>query len=356
MFLCSKCRERLSIIESSPPEGEGACEICSNLLEHTEDYFEMFREETKLYEFSTFLIGLRASKPNLQTERELMEKNGVSARDYRKQFELSLGSKIESELNYTADFSRPEVTFVVNQENMDFSLWVKPVYLKGRYLKKRRGIPQSPWITPGKGKESEKSVSEYIGLPVSVAFMGKNYNFFASGREDVDALMLGNGRPFYVEVERPKKRSVELPSLANKVKGDSRGGVEIIDLSVASSEEIEELKHLKSDKKYEVGITMEGADEIDLENELKKYSHYKINQRTPNRVLGIRKDRIREREIRSIEVKERIGKTAVLLITAEAGTYIKEFITGDEGRTIPNLKDGLDINVKIDYLNVLEVK
>ncbi|MGC8562448.1 MAG: tRNA pseudouridine(54/55) synthase Pus10 [Thermoplasmata archaeon] len=336
--------------------GEGSCELCGNILDHVEDYFEMFAGEAKKYDFSTFLIGLRTPKESLRKEIELAEKTGVKFRSYKDDFQVALGSKIEAELPYRADFSKPDMVFTVNQENMDYSIWIRPMYLKGRYLKKRRGIPQSPWIKPGKGKEGEKSISEYIGLTVCRLFNGRDYNFFASGREDVDALMLGNGRPFYVEVKNPRKRTFDPAVLSEEVLNFSDGGVEVIDLSPASSVEIDGMKNLRSDKTYEVGLIIDGKVIEGIDEILKKYTDFKINQKTPRRVLNIRKDKMRERTIRSIEVKQYNEGHLVLIIKAEAGTYIKEFITGDDGRTVPNLKDELDINVKIDYLNVLEVK
>ncbi|MEM0133776.1 MAG: tRNA pseudouridine(54/55) synthase Pus10 [Thermoplasmatales archaeon] len=355
MFLCSRCRERLSHTDSSVSD-KAVCDLCGNILDHVDDFFAMFSEEAKKYDFSTFLIGLRTPKDNLRVEKELAGANGSIVKSYKDEFQIALGSRIERELPYRADFSKPDVVFTINQENMDYSLWVRPIYLAGRYLKKRRGIPQSPWIKPGIGKEFEKSISEYIGLTVSNAFAGTDYNFFASGREDVDALMLGNGRPFYVEVKNPHKRSINLVSLSEEVLNVSKGGVEIVDLSLANSAEIESMKKVRSDKTYEVGLTIDGREISGLDNILKRYTECKINQRTPRRVLSIRKDKLRQRTIRSIEVKQYHGGNLILVIRAEAGTYIKEFITGDNGRTVPNLRDELDINVKIDYLNVLEVK
>lgn len=354
--LCSGCRERLSNGGDSQKDHRGICDICGSLLEHVDDYFEMFRDESKKYEFSTFLIGLRATEENVQRDEQMLEKSGKGTRSYKEEFQFRLGSRIEKELSYVADFARPELTFTIDQQNMDYSVWVRPVFVKGRYLKKRRGIPQSPWIKSGKGKEEEKSVSEYISKPVVDLFDGANYNFFASGREDVDALMLGNGRPFYVEVRAPRKRNVDLSALSGLVLAGSREGVEIIDLSLADPSDIEEMKNLRSDKTYEVGLTVNGIEVSGLGERLRKYSNLRIEQKTPRRVLNVRKDRMRERTIRSIELKSSDGDQIVLLIRAEAGTYIKEFITGDNGRTVPNLKEELDINVKIDYLDVLEVK
>ncbi len=356
MFLCSKCRERLSYSDNPSTRDGAVCEICGNLLEHVDEYFGMFKEEAGQYDFSTFLIGMKVPKDSLTRDIEAIEKSGVKTRNYKEEFQFQLGSRIERELPYRVDFGKPEFTFTIDQENMDYSVWVKPIYLKGRYLKKRRGIPQSPWIKPGRGKEMEKSVSEYIGQPVCDALGGRNYNFFASGREDVDALMLGTGRPFYVEVKSPRKRSTDLSALSGQVLGGSRDGIEVIDLSIADPSVIEGMKGQKPDKTYEVGLTVDGAGVVKIAEKLEKYSDLMISQRTPTRVLGIRKDKVRERIVRSVEIKQFADSKLVLIIRAEAGTYIKEFVTGDKGRTIPNLRDELDINVKIDYLNVLEVK
>jgi tRNA pseudouridine synthase 10 len=356
MYLCNKCRDRLSYSGNPPTNGSSKCDICSDLLEHIDDYFSMFKEESREYDFSTFLIGMRVLKDSLQTDVEAIKKSGVNSRNYKEEFQFLLGSKIEKELPYRVDFKRPEMTFTVDQENMGYSVWIRPIYIKGRYLKKRRGIPQSPWIKPGKGKEEEKSVSEYIGQPVCDALDGRNYNFFASGREDVDALMLGTGRPFYVEVKFPKRRSTDFSALTSRILNESRDGIEIIDLSIADPTVIEAMKDQRPDKTYEVGLTVDGTDVQKMVEKLGKYSNIKISQRTPNRVLGIRKDIVRERTVRSIEIKRLDGRNLVLIIKAEAGTYIKEFVTGDKGRTVPNLSDDLDVNVKIEYLNVLEVK
>jgi Predicted pseudouridylate synthase len=80
----------------------------------------MFRDEVKSYQFSTFLIGLRSQKDNLQRERELMERLGSTARTYKAEFQFRLGTKIETELGYRVDFERPGLTFTINQENLDF--------------------------------------------------------------------------------------------------------------------------------------------------------------------------------------------------------------------------------------------
>lgn len=44
------------------------------------------------------------------------------------------------------------------------------------------------------------------------------------------------------------------------------------------------------------------------------------------------------------------SRVAILTLTSDAGTYIKEFVHGDHGRTQPNL--GTLLNCKVDILQL----
>lgn len=75
----------------------------------------------------------------------------------------------------------------------------EPVYLQGRYLKFKRGLSQTPWVLDGQ-RMGDSSVEECIGDVALPFFRGKGYKFHTAGREDVDVRMLGNGRPFILEI------------------------------------------------------------------------------------------------------------------------------------------------------------
>ncbi len=71
-----------------------------------------------------------------------------------------------------------------------------------------------------------------------------------------------------------------------------------------------------------------------------------LNQRTPIRVLHRRPDAIRKRTVSNFEVTP-VSKDKqlvqdmdlfVLKMSTQAGTYVKEFIHGDFGRTTPNMR------------------
>ena len=64
---------------------------------------------------------------------------------------------------------------------------------------------------------------------------------------------------------------------------------------------------------------------------------------------------IRKRGIRTIDVVDFSDNHAVLEIRAEHGTYIKELVSGDEGRTQPNFSELVDSQCKVERLDVVQL-
>ncbi len=351
MQICQECIRRYGGIPKGFEEGI-QCHICNGVFQKVDQLIDLFLNETKEYEFSTFLIGSSFPKKQIELDSSILSEQFPKGRGLKHHFNSLIGSRIEKLTGKTVEFKVPELVFKFNLEDFSTELEIKPIYVAGRYLKLKRGIPQSPWIHPGANESL--SVSEYIGIPITKSFKGKDYNFFASGREDVDVLMLGNGRPFYVEVLKPVKRSSDLMEIENKISNFSGGAIEVRELHIANSEEIEKMKEELHDKLYEVSIELESPIE-NLESKLENIKNLEILQRTPNRVLKSRSDLVRKKMVYSIEVVDYKYTQAKIRIKASSGTYIKEFIHGDNGRTTPSLSSILGVNIKIDYLNVLEV-
>ncbi|TLZ53939.1 MAG: hypothetical protein E6K17_08865 [Methanobacteriota archaeon] len=58
----------------------------------------------------------------------------------------------------------------------------------------------------------------------------------------------------------------------------------------------------------------------------------------------------------AIEVARSEGTTVELRLTAEAGTYVKELVHGDGGRTTPSLAEALGVACEVVELDVLEIQ
>ena len=80
-----------------------------------------------------------------------------------------------------------------------------------------------------------------------------------------------------------------------------------------------------------------------------------IAQRTPTRVAHRRADRVRTRRIVSATVVEGGEGRFTLDIRTEAGTYVKEWVEGDGGRTDPSLAQLVETPLRVEYLDVLEI-
>ncbi len=78
------------------------------------------------------------------------------------------------------------------------------VYVGGRYIKFQRNVSNTVWVVDGK-KVTEGSVDEMIAQTVQPYFKASDYKFVSAGREDCDVRMLGNGRPFILEMLNPHR-------------------------------------------------------------------------------------------------------------------------------------------------------
>jgi tRNA pseudouridine synthase 10 len=81
-----------------------------------------------------------------------------------------------------------------------------------------------------------------------------------------------------------------------------------------------------------------------------------IKQLTPTRVAHRRANKVRERTIYNCELESVEGTIARLTIETESGTYVKEFISGDDHKTIPNLSELIGVPCIVKELDVIDVK
>jgi tRNA pseudouridine synthase 10 len=196
-----------------------------------------------------------------------------------------------------------------------------------------------------------------ISGPFIQATQATDSSFHGAGREDIDALMLGKGRPFVLELKDPKKRTIDLVGLSNKVNQSSK--VQIKDIQYTDKDMIAFLKQGSSNawKVYraDVETNTEITDEqIKVLNQWGQTQH-QLEQRTPQRVSHRRANKLRRKKIYSVTAK-RMGKCLLELeIHAQGGAYIKEFISSDEGRTEPSIAALLDTNALCTALDVIAV-
>jgi tRNA pseudouridine synthase 10 len=245
---------------------------------------------------------------------------------------------------------------------------INSIFFYGRYQKFERGIPQTHWDCRAcRGKGCEKcnftgrqyldSVEELIGRPAIEMFDAENAIFHGAGREDIDARMVGTGRPFILELISPKKRSVDLAELEAAINKTAEGRVSVAIKRWSVREEVETLISNKAHKKYRILVEVEGiVSAEEFANATKTLQGVTINQRTPERVAHRRADKIRERKVLDIECVGMEDNKFVVEVLGEAGLYIKELVSGDSGRTTPSLAEILKKSAHVTSLDVVQVE
>jgi len=205
----------------------------------------------------------------------------------------------------------------------------------------------------------EISVEELIAKPLLETTGGERTKFHGAGREDIDAVMLGSGRPFVIEIKGVKKRFIPLDFLEQKINEFAKGKVSVHSIRWGNREDVRRIKALSriSRKTYKAIIELEkDVTEEQTRRIEKDLTDAIISQQTPHRVAHRRADKIRLKKIYNIEVRKLEERMIELIIQCQGGLYVKELIDGDEGRTTPNVSVILGVKAKCKSLDVVDVE
>lgn len=232
------------------------------------------------------------------------------------------------------------------------------VFVAGRYNKFCRSLPQTPWVIDGE-RRMESSVEELIAAPLLSSFRANSFNFSSSGREDVDVRTLGNGRPFAMELLNPHRsrlNKAEMKQLQETI-NKSSDKIRVRDLQIVTREAMSRMKEGEEEKtkSYSALIWTQKPiqkEDITFIDEIKDLT---LEQKTPLRVLHRRALAVRQRVIHSMNTRFLDSHHFYLSLKTQAGTYIKEFVHGDFGRTKPNLCLLLETDADILELDVESV-
>ena len=366
-----EAQETLKHLKKRIPKqtSETKCYLCEGKFELLNNLNEKSITAIESYEFATFLVGIELPVKIEEREDEFKSAFNLGyGESIKHEFGRLFGKALASLTGKEVDYLKPDIVVVINPFLEKLRLQINPLFVAGRYRKLVRDIPQSKWFCPNcRGKGCEKcgqtgklypeSVEELSSKPLLEATEGEKTAFHASGREDIDARMLGTGRPFVIEVSKPKKRFVNLKEIEAKINADAKGKVEVSRLRFATKDVVRRLKKGEGARK-EYRLLAEFENEVSDENlhTLEEIlSGTTIKQQTPIRVMHRRADLIRERYIYKVKVKKVTLKRALMEIHCQGGLYVKELVSGDEGRTIPNVSDLLGNRAKTLKLDVLKV-
>lgn len=345
------------------------CYLCEGRFRLLPELADRVSKKLEDYEYATFLIGIKLPTEVEEREDEFKAEFDVKhGESMRNEFSREIGKRVSEITKKTADHKKPDIAVIVNPFTEQVTPQVNPLFIAGRYRKLVCGIPQSKWFCRecgGKGcprcnwtgKMYPESVEEIIAAPILEKIRGEDAILHAAGREDIDARMLGRGRPFVMEIKKPKKRFIDLRDLTQTINEKAQGKVKVLNLRLTHKDAVRKLKKRETAEKiYRAIVEFDreiADDEMEtLENTL---NNAIIVQQTPLRVLHRRSDRIREKHIYKASIKRLTPNRIEMRVRCEGGLYIKELITSDEGRTDPSVAKIVGAEAKPLELDVLSV-
>uniref|UniRef100_A0A914MXN9 tRNA pseudouridine(55) synthase n=1 Tax=Meloidogyne incognita TaxID=6306 RepID=A0A914MXN9_MELIC len=244
-----------------------------------------------------------------------------------------------------------------------------PIFIAGRYCKFSRNLPQSAWGFDGENGQNGGSVGERITDVLVKHFGANSSRFTPSGREDVDVRMLGTGRPFVVQLLNARRTSClnyknsteKLQELANEINSDPRKEVVVNSLAQVNAKQALILNVGLEEKRkvYSALCYSKIPLKDDFIEKLSSKCPVEILQKTAIRVLKRRPLLDRQRTIFWMKAQKLDSFHFQLRLQTQAGTYVKEFVHSDFGRTRPSLAELMDLElgtVDILRLDVLSVE
>jgi len=346
---------------------EEFCPLCENIFDLLGRFAEAAAEKINDVESDNFLIGTRVEPEIVQREKDLMERFALeNCETIKAELNREIGKLALPMIHRPVEFKNPQVVAVVDTRFADVTLDIAPVFIAGRYNKFSREIPQTIWpcrVCHGKGcdhchgagKMYPTSVQEIIGDIALEMTGGQEHFFHGMGREDIDACMLGDGRPFVLEISQPRYRNIDLDELERRANQGELAAYN--NLRFVQREAVERYKAAASDKVYHVHVKAEGkVNKEELVNVALSFKDVNIDQRTPRRVEHRRADLVRKRRIHWCQAEWKSDDSFDLELETDSGTYVKEFVSGDEGRSVPSFSERLGIQCKVETLDVLAIK
>ena len=344
-----------------------SCQLCDGLIKEIPLYKKMILNAIKSYEFSSFVIGFHIDDELLTKEEKIISSyDSFSGQSLKNFLQKTIGSSLEKTLKIPVDFEKPEMMIIFNTMFNSVSLQIKSLYIYGRYNKFDRSIPQTKWFCRachGKGCRRcdytgalyETSIEEIIAKPILEITKGIDESFHGAGREDIDVKMLGNGRPFILEINSPKKRKLDLEKIQNTINKNKQ--IKVTNLRYSDKNDIKRIKEAKFRKVYHVRFEGKTAFKTENLNKVALALRGKIiKQFTPTRVAKRRANKIRKRQIFTCTVLEVDETMATFAIETESGTYVKELVNGDDGKTTPSISELIGQPCKVVSLDVMEIK
>lgn len=320
------------------------CFACHGIISHLDDIKDQVKNTIGRYNFHDIQIEVLTN---------LIKNDDKLIRKYRCQTSCTLKNYLKGQIQIS--FKRinegPTLYIKINSaSDIQMELKWPPLYVIGRYYKRSRRVSNTPFM---RGQHAISSVEKELIGAIATDIRCTERKFLSAGREDMDVRMIGTGRPFSITFLNPlPNENYPNPPQSNEEFAQSfscflpKDGQIQCDNNVSASNLRITCTHPDISPRHEkcyrcIVSCSRNVSEENLAN-LDKVDNLIINQRTPSRVAHRRILATRQKTVISMSYKQICPRFFILNLKTSKGTYIKEFVNSDFGRTKPSLGDILD--------------
>ena len=324
------------------------CYICKNIFSSINLYVKMMQDTSFGYEFSTFTVGAILKQSTIERDDKLRSKFHLRGVDgIKTAITKELRKKFVRKTKKRIDHLSPDITFTINFKTERCNVKTKPVFLYGRYVKDKRGLPQkeeSCRDCMGKGCIfcNNHGIVSFDGVEGKIAkflyekFKTKQVKFTWIGGEDKTSLVMGSGRPFFAKLLSPKKRNIRLAKKSN-----------LNEITIHDLRRIDYIPNGSIHFKSKTKILISTKNNI-LSNKLKKLKYL------ANIVIKITdSNRQYKKTIYNLKYKKYSLQSFAIEMEADGGIPIKRFVNGFS--VIPNISSILDTDCFCEKFDVNQI-
>lgn len=343
------------------------CSLCRGILEQgrLQQKAKPVVEALRGYGFNTFLVGVTLPYEVVEREDEIRSRiRSKFGESIRGELSRRIGKMVAEALRKNVEYRAPEILAILDPFTDRLDVHVNPLCLAGRYVKAQTGLPQTTRLCPscrgsgceqckGSGKRLEDSVESLLATPVLEASGGEAGVLHAAVREGLDTLVSGRGRPFILEVKRPKNRQLDLETLAKAVNETYGGSVSVRELRFSTRDEVKRLKRSeKTEETYKAWV--QAAAEVAAEKLAALEETFKG--------VEVRQGMLRngsggkERYVYGAKIDREGPDSFIVTVRLQGGLDPRGLITGKGRETTPNMAEILGMELKIAKLELTEVK
>ena len=347
------------------------CPFCEDLFLDLDLISSRISNAIKGIECSKVQLGIHFAKDQIVAEEAL--RSSIAATGSRP-LKATLSDVIQAAVankvpGITWVKERPEVMILFDTLTLGVNVDIRALFLYGRYRKLERGVPQTRWpcracrgreggceSCNGTGQQYPDSIQSLVCEPLVERTEAKADAFHGMGREDIDVRCIGNGRPFVAELKSPLHRTLDLEKLMKEINTAAKEKIEVTGLRYSNRAEVSRIKETKAEKSYTIRFSCEHElDEEEITKRIHSLSGQTLEQQTPQRVAHRRADKVRKRKVMSIDNIQVEDNEIEFDVRCESGTYVKELVHSDEGRTNPSVAGVLEADCEVIWLDVKDI-